>query len=152
MAMEQPEEGSNSNTYRPVFALLHTHLWLSFFLSLPFIVCFENWRIDTPAPLISWVGTVSLQFCVYCWLVNYVHTFYGFSSVAFWCPHRHKLGGVVILLIKFGGTCKPWKQFDKSKDEMEQKCGFKAHSCQVSVCYIHCQWHCNPLSPFQWHL
>ena len=36
MAMEQPE-GSNSNTYRPVFALLQTHLRLSFFL---FPICF----------------------------------------------------------------------------------------------------------------
>ena len=36
MAMEQPE-GSNSNTYRPVFALLQTHLWFTFFSSL---ICF----------------------------------------------------------------------------------------------------------------
>ena len=41
MAMEQPE-GSNSNTYRPVFALLQTLLRLSFFLSLSLVVRFEE--------------------------------------------------------------------------------------------------------------
>ena len=92
--------------YRLSFGWVSSCLFLSLYVLKKNWQCVYNFKKKNWHPCPSclarmyYIKCLSLQFCISCWLVNYVHTFYGFSSLVCWCSDMHKWSYVVNLALK----------------------------------------------------